>query len=449
MSTLQYEHLREADRKELLMRVLGVSDEDISRLDRREVTLPDIMQARIYKVIGDESDTSQCAIVCRNIKASGCSWEELHPEEYLEHINELKAHGGHFADEAPASPVSSGVFYTPSYAPAVDPAPASAFIYPRPFVRYFARIFDLAVYLLISNLIFYLAFKVSPTASTTLVTGWSYCAYVLMFSLEPLLLHAFGTTPGKMIFGIKVLAGDGSKLSIRDAYIRSLRLLRFGFGFVIPIWNIVCLARSFASCKRMDVLEWDAGTRIERQKSIGAVRTVSFIAILFAVSFLQYYSELCFELPPNRGAITEEQFYENCSHIVRYRGIKFNTLPPPSYDVRCKNGEVVSVTLTVEATGSTELLYDYYEVLVAYLAFAGAQKDIGVLELNNSEASQRLSMVTSDYSLDFYGLTVSNEAEVFQSLFGDRNSDAVIARSPDDDDRIIYRHTFKIEKNNY
>ena len=107
MSLLKYDDLNDHDKKLLLLRVLGLSPDVILRLQNGEILLTDALSERIREVMNNPDDTTQCAIVCQNIRQDGASYETLEPDKYLEHINELKAGGGRFADDVTAMPAAS------------------------------------------------------------------------------------------------------------------------------------------------------------------------------------------------------------------------------------------------------------------------------------------------------------------------------------------------------
>ncbi len=469
MSKLNYEALNTDERRELLMQVLGVSPDSISRLKSGEISLNDVLARRIKEVVDNPDDTTQCAIVCRNIKVDGPSYDTLLPDEYLDHINEMKARGGKFADDVilqaiiTIDPFSSapdnadGIGHsdeTTEQGPSVSdpmyqrtagtysgqPFPGStafdreSFLreyaaglmestYPRPFVRYFARAFDMMICLLISDLIFCSAFKVNPLMSTNLMMPWMYLSYALMLCIEPLFLHFFGTTPGKFIFGIRLLSHDGGKLSVSEAYRRSFRLFRFGYGFLIPFYNFFRMIKSMTDCRIGIVLPWDMGIKIEKKQSIALPRVAAFIAFTFLISSLQLIVDMSFAMPPNKGAITEDQFYSNCAYIAKYNSLKPTASSDPYYEVTTVDGEVVSVTMTITeddilesvagvagmARNTEARIYNHYnEMYIVFMAFAGAQPNADVISLNYGAVPTQLANALKSFSFEYAGLKITN-----------------------------------------
>ena len=75
--------------------------------------------------------------------------------------------------------------------------------------------------------------------------------YVPWFVLETILLHRFGTTPGKWLLGIRVVNNDGSLLSLAEATRRSARVLFIGIGFGLDLIAIVCQIMAWFTTKRL------------------------------------------------------------------------------------------------------------------------------------------------------------------------------------------------------
>lgn len=407
MSQLKYDNLNEHDKKLLLLKVLGVSDDRIVQLQNGDIFLSDVLAERIRDVMNNPEDTTQCAIVCQNIKQEGASYETLEPDKYLEHINGLKASGGRFADDvAPALNVEPETVREDGF------AAFAAGIYARPFLRYFARSLDLAIYTLLLNSFCRLVLGFDPTSNSYTLVAWAYFVYIVMLAVEPVWIHLLGTTPGKWITGVRITDLNGEKLSWSAAYVRSFRLLRFGLGFLIPIYNIFKMIRSFSDCRYGRILPWDLGTSIDRPKWPSAARNIALIAAILLIGGLDKIGNLYLELPKNRGEITEQQFYDNCAHIVKYDSITFKDVP--AYKVSTDiDGHVWAVTYEIEYTeeDKEEYIYKHYnEMLVAFLALAGAQKEFNPVVFEYGNVSKMLSgSCFADYEYEYGGVKMTNE----------------------------------------
>lgn len=421
MSQLNYENLINPERKRLLLQVLGFEPLTIAQIKSGEVLLSDALSKRIDEVLSNPLDTTQCAIVCQNIKRDGVSYETLDAVPYLEHINELKAKGGKFADDIPgygswhSSDTSNVGGPPPDFGPqtASDKIMSynpSVSIYSKPVLRYFVRTLDLSIYLLVINLMFRLFAGVDPMSNTRITLGWLLLVYASMFAIEPVFIHLWGTTPAKFLLGIRITNPDDSKLSWQAAYRRSFRLLRFGFGFVIPFYNIITMIRSCIDCRNGRILVWDLGIKISRPERLKGSRIAIFVAVLLAVSFADSFFSVACEMPRNRGEITEEEFYENCEHIVKYSSIVFEDIP--SYTVTTDAaGHVNSVSFNVTAS-DRGYIYGYYnEMYVAFMAFAGAQDSANAVTLFYSEPIAYLRNCLTDFSTSYAGLAITNKVE--------------------------------------
>ena len=410
MSLLKYDDLNAHDKKLLLLRVLGLSPDVILRLQNGEILLTDALSERIREVMNNPDDTTQCAIVCQNIRQDGVSYETLEPDKYLEHINGLKAGGGRFADDVTATPAAAEP--EPEVLNEDKLAAFAAGVYPRPILRYIARSLDLGLYTLVLNLFCRAALGFDPLASSYTMVIWAYFVYLVMLAAEPVWIHLAGTTPGKWITGVCITDLNGNKLSWSAAFTRSFRLLRFGMGFMIPIYSLFRMIRSYSECRFGALLAWDFGTRIERPEEASGARIFLLIAALLFVGGLDRIGNMYLELPGNKGAITEQQFYDNCAHIVKYDSITFSDVP--DYRVVTDDaGYVREVSFELEYTeeDKEEYIYKHFnEMYVAFMALAGAQKGFNPIAFEYGNAYKALfGSSFGNYEYEYAGVGITNE----------------------------------------
>lgn len=188
-----------------LLRRLHLDLNTLRRLQAGELTLAEALEKQLGQLGRDQSALDRARAVCAQLRAAGTEYQQLDAHPWLEEL-----------DRAPASE---------RFAPPADelpPAPG------HPWRRYFARMLDLALYGLpitaVEVLVLHLSPNLTSKAFIALLEG--YLGFALMFLLEPLLLHYWGTTPGKLLFGIVLRDADGSPLSLSDARKR-LSLLFF------------------------------------------------------------------------------------------------------------------------------------------------------------------------------------------------------------------------------
>ncbi|MBO4416429.1 MAG: RDD family protein [Lachnospiraceae bacterium] len=434
----------------VLLQSLGVSISDISDLQSGSAVLSEVLKKRIDAIMADPSDITQAGIVCQNIRLEGCDYRTLDASPHLEHISELKARGGVFPevtipgntgftgnmplenqtekvtltaedihfDKSEFAGVRSFLVTPEGIIPIKSlEAVSPNLIYPHPFLRLLARGVDMTICMLLVLTFIRLVFGLDPMAlmSASLLSGitssqnlrWVYAVYAAMFIIEPLMLHFTGTTPGKLIFGVKILDASGNKLSLKAAYLRSFKLLRYGYGFMIPFYNIYRYFRSFADCQSERILPWDAGLAYHHPEKFKTTSIGLFIPAALLISFLTSFTGALFEMPKNKTPLTEEEFYENVSYIARYDSI--STLDFPEYKLTIENGKVTGVSFTVSQSDTDTIYVNYYPMYVAFMAFAGASPDASAYSVNYvSEAKALFSDSMQDFSFEYAGVTVTN-----------------------------------------
>lgn len=180
---------------------------------------------------------------------------------------------------------------------AVDPA--------RPFVRFWARMFD---YTLVSAIIFQLSDPVfmppQPGESATEILERYLSemgrpealvlARTLFFGLigwqvlEAVLLHLVGTSPGKALFGIRVTDAEGGRVPLLRSLGRAFAVYVVGVGFYQFPFILIGMVFSFFRLTAVGTSLWDQhfGTRVEHAR-LGPVRIVLAICAFFALLTLQ------------------------------------------------------------------------------------------------------------------------------------------------------------------
>jgi uncharacterized RDD family membrane protein YckC len=183
---------------------------------------------------------------------------------------------------------------------AVQPTPAQPVQPDRsnhPWRRFFARTVDLlflAVPLYLAA--FFGLLKILPDDSTKIVeiltneVAAAIFAYWLWVPVEAWFLATFGATPAKWIFGIKVLAADGQKLTYPAALKRAASVCIFGDAFGIPVFALFSRAYAYDKLKKTGTTKWDgvAGSVVQHQswgagRVVATVLTVAVATVLFSM----------------------------------------------------------------------------------------------------------------------------------------------------------------------
>lgn len=104
----------------------------------------------------------------------------------------------------------------------------------HPWRRYFARMLDYVLLSTLCNFLLIVIFRIRPYGN-----GWNtlvdIAAYFIAIPVFAIMLHNWGTTPGKWAMGIKIENINGGKLSYYDAFQRECDIIWSGLGFFIPI----------------------------------------------------------------------------------------------------------------------------------------------------------------------------------------------------------------------
>lgn len=269
-----------------------------------------------------------------------------------------------------------------------------------PWRRFLARTLDFYLYNTIWLIFLAFTFKTNVLTRGNLGDLFDLImTFVIMLLIEPLLLNKFATTPGKAIFGLRLENRFGRNLSYGDALERTWGVFRYGLGFHLPIYNLVCLYRSYTRCKENEEQPWDYSisyTIKDTKWYRNVLYVVSYGLLIFSMFTLGSYQLLA----PNRGDITVAQFVENHNYYARYFGVDFggkfldvdgkwkNRIDDthhiyfgynylPDYDFTLENGYVKGVSFNVEISGDKSIVGSYdNQMAIVSLAFAGAQEEM-------------------------------------------------------------------------
>lgn len=272
-----------------LLRELGFSLQAVGQVQRGEADFQELLARRIRETEREERRQQSIRAVCTSMREAGVQYATLNAQTYLNQYY-----------RGLSSPPRQ------SYALESDVVPPD----PHPWRRWMARVLDgflvdiLFLFIWCIPLHHFLQ-GVNDLAST--VVG-----VLLMLALEPVMLHFLGTTPGKWLMGISIRNEDGEKPSWLQAWLRTWGVLKWGYGFYIPIYNIYRGYRCYKTEMEGETQEWDQeaetvlcfrDTRLWRPWAvIGAQVGIFGCMILIALASM---------LPPNRGDLTVEEFVEN------------------------------------------------------------------------------------------------------------------------------------------
>lgn len=152
--------------------------------------------------------------------------------------------------------------------------------------RFWARWFDLYLF---AGIWWFGMWAAGRDIGATLNNPWIILfQYIPWFVMETILLHRFGSTPGKWLLGIRVLNDDGTLLNLRQATLRSSRVMFLGIGFGWGILALICQIMAYFTTKRLGRPLWDhAGGHRLKTTPLNPLRIVAYVIGLFAALQLQ------------------------------------------------------------------------------------------------------------------------------------------------------------------
>lgn len=289
-----YRDYSEDDAAELrrirLLRDLGVSLDTIKGLQQGREDMADVMIRQSQILRGRQQQMERAQVVCDQITADGVSYTGLDTVRYQNLLTQPPQ----------SAPPEKSIFreHTPRE--------------PHPWRRYFARMLDHALVGALVWFIVVVLLRWRP-AGEGLNTVAGYAAWFVMMPLEALLLHLWGTTPGKWVFGIRIEAAEGGYLSFSEALRRSWKVFYAGMGMNVPILNLYCMYSAYKAHSDTWDTEWDWDPQCEVSfHSCGWKNILLGIVIYGSAVGLNVAAELDADLPGYRSNdLTVSQFASN------------------------------------------------------------------------------------------------------------------------------------------
>lgn len=410
-----------------LLRQLQLDIDTIRKIQLGALTLEQALFVQQTKLEGDRAVIERAAAVCRKLERSGVEYAALEPRPWLAQLQ-------------PPEPPSR--LEPPSRAPereARDDGPRACF---HPWMRYFARTLDIALYDTLINLVWLLisrdqGFLRLQTANAFTVTLWSIAMLALTLAVEPLWLHYWGWTPGKWVFGLKLRDGDGEKLSIEQGWERSRRLAREGYGWNIPFWSLWKMWQ----CRKLGLegrdCWWDGEEDYRYTKEERRFSGWAFVGARAVLAVALFTAMLWSYLPPCRGPLDLPEFsrnYNHCARALEYGGTEIPTLDDQGqwvereeqYDAvavpifggttvygqpkYALDGCVTAVTLHMESQDT--LVSSGWRELPVLLSLCRSTGELNLFNvLSAQQEAARLLVRWEDLEEDFLGVHISQRVD--------------------------------------
>ena len=297
-----YREYSEADletlKKVLLLRSLQVPLKDIRALQAGEDSLGAVLDRQTAVLESGRDELDKALRLCRALREAKVDYRDLPAQEYLDSF-----------DREPQAAVVKE-----------DRIPRLQ----APVRRFFARELDLFLYIALWISLLALAGGVGVRGHSGFVRILDIVVpLVMMLLLEPLMLHFWGTTPGKWVLGLGVTDPEGGRLRYTDGLSRTGRVIVRGMGLHLPFIELIRFWKSYRACDSGEELPWEEESQLilrdEKPWRIGA-----YAALTAAICGLLGFSFALAGMPPHRGSLTVAEFSENFNRLARFHGCSFS-----------------------------------------------------------------------------------------------------------------------------
>ncbi len=161
---------------------------------------------------------------------------------------------------------------------------------PRPWIRFFAKMFDLLIFTSICffiigiiEAIFAIVIIPESIINNNLTAGL--LAIPLALLLDSICMAIFGNTPGKKLLKLQIKNQSGNSLNFSQALNRNFSLYVRGFGLGIPIISLFTLYHAYQILNKTGNCVWDTDQNLTViYRKIGILR-----GFIFAVIFIPLY----------------------------------------------------------------------------------------------------------------------------------------------------------------
>lgn len=273
-----------------LLRALDCSVAEIREIKEGRAQLEEILREKSRMAEKAREEKANVRDICDDICRSVQRFDELDAKKYL---------SGAWREEVPAKPVQ----------PPKEEVPKV-----NQWRRFWARMLDWQIYSGIWTALLSFLWPSSQLSENGLMTLLGILiGNLIMIALEPVLLHFFGTTPGKWVLGLRVVADGGGKLTLKQARERTTSVLWHGLRWHIPIWELRAMWQRYRDVDDGTPLYWEEESAVV-QKRKGSVAGYIALRALIATALV-----CCMGLgrmPAHRGALTPEQFAENYNRLI-------------------------------------------------------------------------------------------------------------------------------------
>lgn len=394
-----------------LLRGLHISLENIKEMQKGTLELSDVLLKHVDDLEKEQSDLAICRELSMKMYKKGFRYDSLEPDNYLQEL-----------DEQPIGKYEELE---------VDRIPRICV----PWRRFLARYVDIFLYEVITCLFIIFVLKVRVNVESLKI--WCLIVpYILMLLLEPLQLMCLKTTIGKGILGIYVTNNEYGRLSYKEGFIRTFIIMVKGMGFLIPIYNIYCLYKSFGEHVKGVELDWEYDSTIT-VKDMSLWRGIGYVALGIVCMTIMVLGDMLAQMPTNRGELTVKEFCENYRQLVKYFNVSQpydlddegrwqeskknkiniihldNDVKISDLDFEFNDNKIVSISFSMELknyNGFVPDLQDYMYLVT--MAYVGAQEEFSFLSADKVKFYQVMQdNLYEDFQYDMQDAQISCDVE--------------------------------------
>ena len=432
--------------KILLLRALRLDIDTIRRIQRQETSLAEALDSLGGWLQREQASLGRAEEVCRELGSSGADYASLDPKPWLKRLEEIEP-----LKQEPAPDRSARE-------PEEEQEELACW---HPWQRWLARGLDIGLY----QAGFYVFWAAFIRRAEILRTGpflnWLVTLALLFFALllEPVWLHFWGWTPGKWLLGLKVRDKQGRKLSLKQAFRRSMRVGWEGYGWHIPLWNLWRLwqcRKTSLDCRRCP---WDGEEDFRYTKEERRWGGWAMAAGYLAAVTVGFVSLLWCTLPVYTGELTVAEFADNYNQyhtllagrdsVVGRMGpdgaweketdtgnlfggntfiVEWGETQWAEPEFRLEEGAVTAITLRMETDRPVLTQAMFLPEILSMLALAGVEENLAPWNLD-LEGWQRFwidrERPWDSFSAQYRGLSITQAAEY--SGYADDGSGWLIA----------------------
>ena len=394
-----------------LLRELHLDIDTIRLVQKGELPLDRALFTLLTKLEGDKTALDKAVEVCRELERAGVEYGALEPKPWLEQL---------------AQPGRPQLTPPPKTVEQYDVRPRQEWVEyasSHSVMRWLARGLDTALWAVAVNAVLMVGFHWNGTARSSFLE-WAVNVLCIAVTLiaEPFLLHFWGWTPGKRIFGLKLRGPSGDKVTLEEGFARSWRVFWYEFLFLVPLVNLVLIGVCIYRRYHDEDLPWDKGGEYQYTQEDQRLPWLKYIAGWVVTFGLMLAVVLLARLPAHWGSLTAEEYYDNVNRYLTmmtnstdrldenggwtHGSISFGDLP--DIQLELENGLVTGVTLIEE---SQDMLFRQENTIyqIGLLAFAAAKR--GTLPHAYDQWTGLFPERIGDFETELDGILVSQEVE--------------------------------------